>query len=68
MELQVKKQMMDTIKGFITINQDILNIPSLSNKQRSNIIKLGNQLNNLELQTDESKIKIQLLDIFNKLD
>jgi F0F1-type ATP synthase alpha subunit len=68
MDLQVKKQMTDTIKGFITINQDILNIPGLSNEQRSNIIKLGNQLNNLELQTDKTKIKIQLLDIFNKLD
>ena len=68
MDLQVNKQMTDTIKGFITINLDILSIPDLSNEQRSNIIKLGNQLNNLELQTDKTKIKIQLLDIFNKLD
>jgi len=68
MELQVNKQMTDTIKGFITINQDILSIPGLSNEQRSDLIKLGNQLNNLELQTDKTKIKIQLLDIFNKLD
>jgi|KBSMisStandDraft_5_1062788.scaffolds.fasta_scaffold725467_1 F0F1-type ATP synthase alpha subunit len=68
MDLQVKKQMTDTIKGFITINQDILSIPGLSNEQRSDLIKLGNQLNNLELQTDKTKIKIQLLDIFNKLD
>jgi F0F1-type ATP synthase alpha subunit len=68
MDLQVNKQMADTIKGFITINQDILSIPGLSNEQRSDLIKLGNQLNNLELQTDKTKIKIQLLDIFNKLD
>jgi len=68
MDLQVKKQMTDTIKGFITINQDILSIPGLSNEQRRDLIKLGNQLNNLELQTDKTKIKIQLLDIFNKLD
>jgi hypothetical protein len=68
MDLQVKKQITDTIKGFITINRDILTIPGLSNEQRSNLIKLGNQLNNLELQTDKTKIKIQLLDIFNKLD
>jgi hypothetical protein len=68
MDLQVNKQMTDTIKGFITINQDILSIPGLSNEQRSDLIKLGNQLNNLELQTDKTKIKIQLLDIFNKLD
>jgi len=68
MDLQVNKQMTDTIKGFITINQDILSIPGLSNEQRRDLIKLGNQLNNLELQTDKTKIKIQLLDIFNKLD
>ena len=68
MDLQVNKQMTDTIKGFITINQDILSIPGLSNEQRSDLIKLGNQLNNLELQTDKTKIKMQLLDIFNKLD
>ena len=68
MDLQVNKQMTDTIKGFITINQDILSIPGLSNEQRSDLIKLGNKLNNLELQTDKTKIKIQLLDIFNKLD
>jgi hypothetical protein len=68
MDLQVNKQMTDTIKGFITINQDILSIPGLSNEQRSDLIKLGTQLNNLELQTDKTKIKIQLLDIFNKLD
>ena len=68
MDLQVNKQMTDTIKGFITINQDILSIPGLSNEQRSDLIELGNQLNNLELQTDKTKIKIQLLDIFNKLD
>jgi hypothetical protein len=68
MNLQVNKQMTDTIKGFITINQDILSIPGLSNEQRSDLIKLGNQLNNLELQTDKTNIKIQLLDIFNKLD
>ena len=68
MDLQANKQMTDTIKGFITINQDILSIPGLSNEQRSDLIKLGNQLNNLELQTDKTKIKIQLLDIFNKLD
>ena len=68
MDLQVNKQMTDTIKGFITINQDILSIPGLSNEQRSDLIELGNQLNNLELRTDKTKIKIQLLDIFNKLD
>jgi hypothetical protein len=68
MDLQVNKQMTDTIKGFITINQDILSIPGLSNEQRSDLIKLGSQLNNLELQTDKTNIKIQLLDIFNKLD
>jgi hypothetical protein len=68
MDLQLDTQMTDTIKGFIKINQDILNIPGLSKEQRSELIELGIELNNLELQNDKTKTKVRLLDIFNKLD
>ncbi|MGI8718980.1 MAG: hypothetical protein ACR2KF_00470 [Nitrososphaeraceae archaeon] len=57
----------EMIQGFIKINQDILNIPDLSNEQRNNLVKLGNELNNLSYQRDETKIEIQLLDIFKRL-
>lgn len=59
--------MREMIHGFIKINQDILNILDLSNEQRNDLVKLGNELNTLDSQRDETKIKIELLDIFNTL-
>jgi hypothetical protein len=56
------------VQGFIKINQDVLNIPDLSSEQRTNLMKLANELNILEREVDESKIKFQLPNIFNRLD
>jgi len=58
----------ETIKGFIEINQDILNSLYLSNEQREDLIKLENELSNLGYESNESKIKIQLIEILNRLD
>jgi hypothetical protein len=59
--------MKEMIDGFIKINQDIQNISDLSNEQRNDLVKLGNELNTLGSQRDETKVKVQLLDIFNRL-
>jgi len=68
MNLQLEiTQIRETIKGFIEINQDILNSCYLSNEQRRDLVKLENELSNLGYESNESKIKIQLIDIFNNL-
>jgi len=68
MNLQLEiTQIRETIKGFIEINQDILNSRYLSNGQRRDLVKLENELSNLGYESNESKIKIQLIDIFNRL-
>ncbi len=68
MNLQLEiTQIRETIKGFIEINQDILNSRYLSNEQRRDLVKLENELSNLGYESNESKIKIQLIDIFNGL-
>jgi SPX domain protein involved in polyphosphate accumulation len=69
MKLQLEAQpMREMIQGFIKINQDILNISDLSSQQRKDLAKLGNELSNLGYQSAETKVKVQLLDIFNRLD
>lgn len=55
------------IQGLIEINRNILDIPDLSGKQRDDLLKLGNELSNLDYPGDETKIKTELLDIFNRL-
>ena len=67
MNLQLARPMKEMIDGFIKINQDIQNISDLSNEQRNDLVKLGNELNTLGSQIDETKVKVQLLDIFNRL-
>jgi hypothetical protein len=57
----------ETIKGFIEINQGILNSRYLLNEQRRDLVKLKNELSNLGYESNESKIKFQLIDIFNRL-
>jgi hypothetical protein len=69
MSMQLNLQpMRNMVQGFIKINQDVLNIPDLSSEQRTNLMKLANELNILEREVDESKIKFQLPHIFNRLD
>jgi hypothetical protein len=45
----------------------MLKIPGLSNKQKDDIKKLRQDMEDLDLQTDEANIKLQLIDIMNTL-
>ena len=55
------------IQGLIKIQEDILKIPDLSSKQKDDIKKLSQQLGALSLQTDDAKIKLELIDMMNRL-
>ncbi|MFN2433872.1 MAG: hypothetical protein ABR515_00690 [Nitrososphaeraceae archaeon] len=69
MNLQLEaRPMREMIQRFIKINQDILNISDLSSQQRNDLVNLGNELSDLGYQSAETKVKVQLLDIFNRLD
>ena len=59
--------MREMIRGFIEINQQVLDTPNISSGQRDNLAKLENELKCLYYQKDETKIQSQLLDIFNGL-
>jgi hypothetical protein len=63
----IRETIRETIRGFIEINQDILNSQYLSNEQRRDLVKLESELSNLGYESNENKIKIQLIDIFNRL-
>lgn len=45
----------------------MLKLPSLPNKQKDDIRQLRGTLDALILQTDEANVKLQLLDIMNRL-
>jgi hypothetical protein len=55
------------IQGFIKIQEDILEIPDLSVKQLDDIKKLRHGLDNLNLQTNDAKVKLQLVDFMNSM-
>jgi hypothetical protein len=55
------------IQGFIKIQEDILEIPDLSVKQLDDIKKLRRGLNNLNLQTNDAKVKLELVDFMNSM-
>lgn len=55
------------IQALINVQEDMLKIPGLSNKQKDDIINLRQELNALNLQTNESNFKLQLIDIMNRL-
>jgi hypothetical protein len=55
------------IQGFIKIQEDILEIPGLSVKQLDDIKKLRRGLNNLNLQTNDAKVKLELVDFMNSM-
>jgi hypothetical protein len=56
------------IQALIKIQEDILKNPDLSIKQKDDIKKLRQQLDTLSLQTDDAKVKLELIDIMNRLD
>ena len=55
------------IQGFIKIQEDILEIPGLSVKQLDDIKKIRRGLNNLNLQTNDAKVKLELVDFMNSM-
>jgi hypothetical protein len=55
------------IQGFIKIQEDILEIPGLSVKQLDDIKKLRRGLNNLNLQMNDAKVKLELVDFMNSM-
>ena len=57
----------EMIQALIKIQEDIL-IPGLSNKQKHDIKELSQELDALILEKDDAKIKLQLIDIMNRLD
>ena len=58
----------EMIQALIKIQEDMLKIPGLSNKQKHDIKKISQELDTLILEKDDAKIKLQLMDIMNRLD
>ena len=56
-----------TIQGFIEMQEDILKIPDLSGKQIGDIQKLRQGLNTLNLESNDAKIKLGLVDFMNSM-
>jgi hypothetical protein len=57
----------ELIQVLIKIHEDMLKIPGLPNKQKDDIKQLRGRLDALTLQTDDANVKLQLLDIMNRL-
>ena len=55
------------IQGFIKIEEDILKIPDLSIKQVDDIKKLRQGLDALNLQKNDAKVKLELVDFMNSM-
>jgi F0F1-type ATP synthase alpha subunit len=58
----------EMIQALIKIQEDMLKIAGLSNKQKHDIKELSQELDALILEKDDAKIKLQLIDIMNRLD
>ena len=56
----------ELIQVLIKIHEDMLKILGLPNKQKDDI-QLRGRLDALILQTDEANVKLQLVDIMNRL-
>ena len=57
----------ELIQALIKIHEEMLKIPGLSNKQKEDIRQLRGRLDALILQSDETNVKPQLVDIMNRL-
>ena len=57
----------ELIQALIKIHEEMLKIPGLPNKQKEDIRQLRGRLDALILQTDETNVKLQLVDIMNRL-
>ena len=58
----------ELIQALIKIHEDMLKIPGLPNKKKDDMRQLRGRLDALILQTDEANVKLQLVDIMNRLD
>ena len=57
----------ELIQVLIKIHEDMLKIPGLPNKQKDDLRQIRGRLDALILQTDEANIKLQPVDIMNRL-
>jgi hypothetical protein len=55
------------IYAFIKVQEDISKIPDLSIKQIDDIKKLRQGLDALRFQTNDAKIKLELVDLMNSM-
>ena len=57
----------ELIQALIKIHEEMLKIPGLPNKQKEDIRQLRGRLDALILQSNETNVKLQLVDIMNRL-
>ena len=57
----------ELIQALIKIHEDLLKIPGLPNKQKEDIWQLRGRLDALILHSDDANVKLQLVDIMNRL-
>ena len=57
----------ELIQALIKIHEDLLKISGLPNKQKEDIRQLRGRLDALILQSDDANVKLQLVDIMNRL-
>ena len=55
------------IKYMVQLQDDILQIPELSSNQKKDLMELRRRLIDLDLQTEEMRIKPALIDVMNSL-
>ena len=55
------------IKYIVQLQDDILQIPELSSKHKKDLMELRRQLIDLNLQTEDMRIKPALIDVMNSL-
>jgi hypothetical protein len=55
------------IKCMVQLQDDILQIPELSSKQKKDLMQLRRRLIDLNLQTEDMRIKSALIDLMNSL-
>ena len=55
------------IECMMEIQDDILKIPELSSNQKHEIMKLQQRLDVLNLQTDDTNIKLALINVMNSI-
>ena len=57
----------EVIQCVMEIQDDILKIPELSSNQKHDIMKFRQRLDVLNLQTDDTNIKLALINVMNSI-